>query len=604
MTGTRDPVTMHSNDYRRVGIYEPPSYVGEAWMNCTVSHDLPAPKKRMHNKEIASVLQETADLIELTDGNPHRARAFSRAARTLGNLDGSALDRLSAGTLTDVSGIGDAMADHVAEVAETGTFDLHDELLNAIPPGLLEVMRVKGLGTKRTRRLWKELEITSLDELEQAAETDRITSLSGFGAKTQENILENVRRLRTYEAKWRFADAWTAVMPLLEEIRALEAVEQAEITGALRRHMETVERAEVVASTADGTALQAALDDLFPEEVTREDDRLKTTLPDGLPLIVHLTPPSRFGTTWWRTTGAKNHRNAFEAAHGAPNAHATEDALFAAATLPVIPPELREGRNELDAAAQDALPDLLTLDDLQGCLHNHSTYSDGSHSLGTMTDAARSLGFSYFGICDHSQSLQIASGLSPEEVREQHDEVIALNKELPDDFRLFHGIESDVLRDGSLDYEDEILSTFDFVVASVHTGFSMTEEEATNRVIRAVRNPYTRILGHPTGRLLLVREGYPLDHARVIDACAEHDVAIELNANPYRLDLDWRWVQRAIEKDVLISINPDAHATGELEYVRWGVAVARKGGLTAEHCLNAKSLADFKDWIADSPSSA
>jgi len=221
-----------------------------------------------------------------------------------------------------------------------------------------------------------------------------------------------------------------------------------------------------------------------------------------------------------------------------------------------------------------------------------------------MAEAARSMGFSYFGICDHSQSLQIASGLSPEEVRKQRDEVHALNDDFPADFRIFHGIESDVLRDGSLDYEDNLLASFDFVVASVHTGFSMTEDEATERVLRAVRNPHTRILGHPTGRLLLVREGYPLDHARVIDACAEHDVTIELNANPYRLDLDWRWVDRAIEQDVLISINPDAHATGELEYVRWGVAVGRKGGLTAEHCLNAKSLADFTDWIDKGPAPA
>jgi DNA polymerase (family 10) len=558
----------------------------------------------MSNKEIASVLQETADLIELTDGNPHRARAFSRAARSLGNLEVSVLDRLEAGTLTDVSGIGDAMADHVAEVVDTGTFDLHDELLNAVPPGLLEVMQVKGLGTKRTRRLWTELDITSLDELERAAETDRITSLDGFGPKTQENILENVRRLRAYDAQWRFAEVWTTVMPLLDDLRSLDMVERAEPTGALRRRMETLERAEVVVATTDEAVVQESLEDLFEEGLSRENDRWKTTLPDGLPLHLHVADPDHFGTTQWQTTGSEAHCEAFETVYGSPETHATEEGLFASADLPVIPPELRENRGELNAATQDALPDLLTVDDLHGCLHNHSTYSDGSHSLRTMAEAARSMGFSYFGICDHSQSLQIASGLSPEEVRKQRDEVHALNDDFPADFRIFHGIESDVLRDGSLDYEDNLLASFDFVVASAHTGFSMTEDEATERVLRAVRNPHTRILGHPTGRLLLVREGYPLDHARVIDACAEHDVTIELNANPYRLDLDWRWVDRAIEQDVLISINPDAHATGELEYVRWGVAVGRKGGLTAEHCLNAKSLADFTDWIDKGPAPA
>jgi len=558
----------------------------------------------MNNKEIAAVLQETADLIELTDGNPHRARAFSRAARALGNVDEPVPDRLSANTLTEVSGIGDAMADHVADVLETGTFPLHDELLNAVPPGLLEVMRVKGLGTKRTRRLWQELDITSLDELEQAAEADRITSLSGFGAKTQENILENVRRLRAYDAQWRFADAWTAVTSLLEDLRERDAVDRAEPTGALRRRMETVERAEILLGTTDADTATSALDASLPNPLSQDENGLTTTLPNGLPLTIYLAPPSQFGTAWWQTTGSEAHRDAFEAAHGTPEDHATEDALFAAADLPVIPPELREDRGEIDAAARKALPDLVTVDDLQGCLHNHSTYSDGSHSLRTMAEAARALGFSYFGICDHSQSLQIASGLSPDEVRAQRDEVQTLNQELPDDFRIFHGIESDVLGDGSLDYEEALLATFDFVVASVHTGFSMTEKEATERVLRAIRNPYTRILGHPTGRLLLVREGYPLDHARIIDACAEHNVAIELNANPYRLDLDWRWVDRALDQDVLISINPDAHATGELEYVRWGVAVGRKGGLTPEYCLNAKSLDAFTDWIHAGPASA
>ena len=563
----------------------------------------------MTNKEIASVLQETADLIELTDGNPHRARAFSRAARSLGNVEEAVTDRLDEGSLTTIGGIGDAMADHVADVAETGTFPLHDELMNAIPPGLLDVMRVKGLGTKRTRRLWQELDIASLDELEEAAETDRITSLSGFGAKTQQNILDNVRQLRRYDAQWRLADAWSAVAPVLRDLRSHDAVQQAEPTGALRRQMETMEQADLIVATDDPAALREWADTQFDgsssdEDSSQADERLTATLPQGLPLRLHLSSPDHFGTQWWQTTGSTAHRDAFEASYASPDAHPTEDSLFAAAGLPVIPPELREDRGELDAAANDALPSLITADDLQGCLHNHSTYSDGSASVNTMAQAARSWGFSYFGICDHSQSLQIASGLSPDEVRTQHEEVQRLNESLDDSFRVFHGIESDILRDGSLDYEDDLLELFDFIVASVHTGFSMTEDEATERVIRAVQNPHTRILGHPTGRLLLSRDGYPLDHDRVIEACAEHNVAIELNANPYRLDLDWRWIHRAIDQDVLISINPDAHATDEIDYVTWGVAVGRKGWLTPEHCLNAKSLSDFSDWIQKGPSGA
>jgi DNA polymerase (family 10) len=551
----------------------------------------------MTNKEIGSVLQQTADLIELTDGNPHRARAFSRAARSLEDLDEDVEDRVDAGTLTEIDGIGDAMAEHVTDVLTTGTFDLHDELLNAIPPGLLDVLRVKGLGTKRTRRLWTELNVTSLDDLEHAAETDRITQLDGFGAKTQSNILDNVRRLRAYDSRWRLADAWSSVNSVLGELRTFDAVERAERSGALRRHDETVERADILVATTDGEAVQEALNDHVSEPVHERDGQLATALADGLPLHIHTCSPFTFGTTWWRTTSSDAHRNAFTETYGPPGDHETEDALYAAADVPVIPPELREGRGELHAAARNDLPGLLSTEDLEGCLHNHSTYSDGADSLSTMAEATRDLGFSYFGICDHSQSLQIADGLSPDEVRKQHKEVQALNGTFSDDFRVYHGIESDILRDGSLDYDEDLLSLFDFVVASVHTGFSMHKDEATERVVRAIRNPHTRILGHPTGRLLLVREGYPLDHERVIEACAEHGVVIELNANPYRLDLDWRWVRRATDQGVLISINPDAHATDELEYVRWGVAVARKGWLTPEQCLNAKPVTEFDAWL-------
>ena len=562
----------------------------------------------MTNSDVAAVLERTADLIELTDGNPHRARAFARAARTIGDLEAPADDRVRAGTLTDVSGIGDAMADHVADILSSGTFPLHDELMNAIPPGLLDVLRVQGLGTKRTRRLWTELDVTSLDELEAAAEGDRITGLNGFGAKTQQNILENVRQLRAYESQWRLPDVRSAVAPFLDALRSLEVVHRAAPSGALRRHAQTLERADLVVATDAPDALESWVADRL--SVTDSDDsaRLSATLPDGIPLRLHVAPPSQFGTRWWRTTGSDAHCAAFEEAYGAPEAYGEEAEVFGAAGLPSIPPELREDRGELAAAADGRLPSLLTVGALRGCLHNHSTYSDGSASLADMAEAARRLGFSYFGICDHSQSLRIADGLSPAEVRRQHDEVQALNESYAQDddgaFRVVHGIESDILADGALDYDEALLSTFDFVLASVHTGFSMTEAEATERVVRAVRNPHTRILGHPTGRLLLAREGYPLDHERVIEACAEHDVAIELNANPYRLDLDWRWVRAATERGVLISVNPDAHSPEELRNVKWGVAVGRKGWLEPSQTLNAKSLSDFQTWLHEGPAAA
>jgi DNA polymerase (family 10) len=561
----------------------------------------------MTNSDIAAVLDQTADLIELTNGNPHRARAFARAARSINDLDEEVETRLAAGTLTAVGGIGDAMADHLSEIAETGTFPLHDELLNAIPPGLLDVLRVQGLGTKRTRRLWNDLDITSLDELEQAAEEGRITSLDGFGPKTQANILENVRRLRSYEHQWRLPDVQSAAVTLLEGLRALEAVDRAEPAGALRRDAQVLEEATVVVATHSPDLVRQWIDRHLENPEPQDDTGLTATLPEGIPVRLHLAPPARFGTVWWRATGSDAHCASFESRHAAPGDHASEAAVYESAGIPVIPPALRENKGELEAAAADGLPTLLTVEALQGCLHNHSTFSDGSDSLSEMAEAARDLGYSYFGICDHSQSLQIADGLSPDAVRRQHEEVQTLNAayaDEPPNFRVFHGIESDVLRDGSLDYDAEVLDLLDFVVASVHTGFNMSEAEATERVVRAVEHPHTRILGHPTGRLLLAREGYPLDHERVIHACAEHDVAIELNANPHRLDLDWRWVRTATEQGVLISVNPDAHSTAELRNVKWGVAAGRKGWLEPSDTLNAKSLPDFQAWVDAGPASA
>ncbi len=567
----------------------------------------------MTNKEIARVLSETAALIELTGGNRYRASAFDRAARTLRSRDDRIAERAEAGTLTEISGIGKGLAADITELVQTGMLPAHDELMSAIPPGLLDVLQVKGLGTKKVRALWTELGITSLDELESAAREGRIAKLDGFGAKTQQNIIENVQLLQQYSTQHRYAEAHTEVEPLLQRLRALEAVERAELSGALRRRLETIEEADLTVASANPDAVQSALRELGIDADPSTEDGLPLlngTLADGLPLHVCIAPPERFGTVQWMRTGSADHRTAFRERFGAPGPFTDEEALFASAELPLIPPELREGTGELDAAAEGNLPALLTPDDLRGSLHNHSTYSDGAHSLREMADAARELGLSYFGICDHSQSLTVAGGLSPDEVRTQQAEIDELNTayaamEGPP-FQIFSGIESDILADGSLDYDDEVLASFDFVVASVHSRFNMSADEATERILRAIKNPFTTILGHPTGRLLLVREGYPIHHERVIDACAKHDVAIELNANPYRLDLDWRWIRYATDQGVLISINPDAHATDELRNVRWGVAVARKGWLTADQCLNAKPLDDFADWLAarTSPSAA
>jgi len=567
----------------------------------------------MTNKKVAAVLNETAQLIELTGGNPFRARAFSGAARTIRDLDEPLQTYVDDDALQSIDGIGEGLAAQIGELFARGSFDLRDDLLNAVPPGLLDVLRINGLGTKRVRTLWEELGITSLDDLEDAATANRIQTISGFGAKTESNILESLRKLRRYDAQRRYANVYEPAHALRDALaEATDA--RVELVGAFRRCVPTLEQLTLIttapvsnvtsALSEAGYDIHEAAHDSHPPYV---NNTVNAALPDGFPVFIYSVDAEAFGTARWYHTGSEAYRDAFEETYGSVPVVSREADLFADREAPAHPPELREA---VWADALDDLPDaesLITVSDLRGTIHNHTTASDGAHSLREMAEAARERGLSYIGICDHSQSLTVASGLSPEEVRAQFEAIDALNAEYEEegtDFRIFKGIESDILNDGSLDYEDDLLAAFDLVVASVHSGFTMTEAEATERVIRAVSHPATTVLGHPTGRLLLVREGYPLNHRAVIDACAEHNVALELNANPYRLDIDWTHVRYAVEQGVPISINPDAHATDELDNVRWGVAAARKGGLTAEHCLTAKSLDAFTHWLEHRPSVA
>jgi DNA polymerase (family X) len=552
----------------------------------------------MTNKQISRTLKLASSLIEITGGNAFRARAYAGAARAVDGLDEAVTALIATDGLRELRGIGSGIAGDIEALVETGSFDTLDQLLAAVPPGLLDVLRVKGLGPKRARTLWTELGVTSLDALEEMALTGRIAALAGFGKKTEETLLAEVRRLREYLQQRHYFHAVEAVQPVLDALRASGAASRAAAAGDLRRRAEIVSALEVVAA-GEPDALRAALESVASPA---GDGDLRFTLPDGLPLAVHACDAASFPATLWRRSGSAAHVSAFEDRFGAPLAAESEEAIYEAAGLAFIPPELREGGDELDAAASDRIPQLIEVGDLRGTVHNHTTASDGAHTLREMAGAARAMGYQYLGVCDHSQSLVIANGLTVDRLRRQGDEIRALNEEIARDggppFRILHGTECDVMPDGSLDFPDDVLAELDLVVASIHTRFGMTEQEATERLIRAVQHPLVDILGHMTGRLLLRREGYPVDHDAVIEACAASGVSIELNANPYRLDMDWRFVRRAAEAGVMISINPDAHSTEELRYVEFGVSVARKGWLTASQCLNALPLDRFEAWLA------
>ncbi len=541
----------------------------------------------MTNKLIARQLKMAGQLLELTGGNDFRARAFSSAARTVDRMDEAAAG-YGAQELTTIRGIGKGIAADIREIVDTGALALNEELLQSLPPGLPEVLHVKGLGPKKVRAIWQELDVASLEELEHAAASGALAALPGFGAKTVQNVLASIEQLKVYRGKSHYAKALPEAEAARDALRA--AGHRAEITGAVRRQCIIIDRAEIV-TDASPEAASGALG------AYRAGDGF--ALPNGQPLVLHHASPEALGTVLWRTTGSEAHLGLWREAFGEPGDVAEESAIFEAAGVDTIPPPIREGTWEVAAASGGTLPTLITLEDLRGTLHNHSTWSDGANTLHEMAEAARARGLTYYGIGDHSRSLHIAHGLSLDELAAQQKEATELNTAYAargEDFRILTGSECDILQDGSMDFPDDALAALDIVVASVHINLSMTEAEATERLLRAVANPHVDILGHATGRLLLRREGYPIDVEAVLDACAETGTAIELNANPWRLDLDWQHLRAARERGIPVSINPDAHVTDGLDDTQWGVAAAQKAGLEAGDVLNAKSREDLLDW--------
>jgi DNA polymerase (family 10) len=566
----------------------------------------------MDNRALIRAFRLTAQLMELHEENPFKIRAYEGTANALEQLTVPVADLDRTG-LPDRTGLSKTAAAKVAEMLDTGSFEELTRLLAATPPGVVELLKIKGIGPKKIRSLWKELGIEGAEQLREAAQNDEVSKLKGFGQKTQQGILEALDFTDQSRGKLLYPQAEELAHDLLTRLQATAGITEAAVAGEVRRRLETVETVGLVAATADPAAAHAtlnSLDGLTPDPRRSGPFAWRgTATASGVKVEVLLVAPAAFTNQLLLSTAAENHLT--EALHETPQPgqpatlrqwlkreqFATEPALYERAGLQYVEPELREGLGELVLARENKLPTLLEDADLRGSLHNHSTYSDGSHSLREMATFLRDQGYEYLGICDHSQAAHYANGLPPERVRQQHREIDELNQELAP-FRIFKGIESDILSDGSLDYPPTVLETFDFIVASVHSNLKMDERKATTRVLRAIENPYTTMLGHPTGRLLLRREGYPLDHKAVIDACAKHNVIIEINANPYRLDLDWRWVRYALDQGVQLSINPDAHHTNGYADMRYGVFMGRKGGLTKDMTFNAKSAAEVAEYFA------
>jgi DNA polymerase (family 10) len=524
----------------------------------------------MNSDEIIDALELTAKLMELHNENPFKTKALSNAAFKLSKLRYD-FEGKSKEEIENIEGIGKGISAKIIELLATGTTQELSELCANTPLGVIDMLGIKGLGPKKVRQLWLELGLESVGELLYACNENRLTALKGFGEKTQTQVKLSIEFKLSNERKFHYAALENKVQALLNAIQTQQPSCLAIPAGQFARQCEIIDDLQI----------------LLSEPLHIAVDPLTSVIP--LPVKWIMSNPSDFYADAIKYSATDTHLQqiAFQTLNH--KAYASQEEVYEALQLPYIVPELREGLGEVELAKKNRLPKLIQFSDLQGCLHNHSTYSDGVHTLREMADHCRELGYTYFGICDHSKSAGYANGLSIERVMEQHREIDTLNASY-NGFRILKGIESDILNDGSLDYPDEVLKSFDFVVASVHSNLKMTEEKATQRLLKAIENPYTSILGHPTGRLLLARPGYPIDHKKVIDACAANGVAIELNAHPYRLDIDWRWIPYCLEKGVKISVNPDAHHKDGFHDMYYGVCVARKGWLTKETCLNALSL--------------
>ena len=560
----------------------------------------------MDRTGVAPALEQIASYLELQGENAFRVRAFTAAAKTVQGFPGDLASALVDGSLAEAKGIGPAILQVVTELVSTGQCTMLEQLRTEVPAGLVEMLGISGLGVAKIRQIRDALGIESLPELEVAARDGRLAALPRFGARTAENILKGIAFLRQ-ASEWRLSHhAHDEATALREAFLRLPHVLAAHVAGDVRRRCEVV-RDVVIVLVADIPPIELLRQlEAIPgvKEIAGEDERRATLrFAGGGTVQVLVTPPQNLGAVLVQATGSQAHLTSLAARATTRGfnlagtalwegsrfvATPTEESLYAALDLPWIPPELREGGEEIGRP----VPELVEGRDLRGFLHCHTTYSDGSMTLAELATACRLEGYEYVGVTDHSRTAAYAGGLSPDRIRAQWVEIDEVNR-TSKGTHLLKGVESDILVDGALDYPEDILAGFDFIIGSIHSRFNLSEAEQTERVCRAMASRYLTIIGHPTGRLLLSRAGYQIDLDRVLAAAAKHEVAIEINADPHRLDLDWRMLARARAMGVMISIGADAHSVAGLANMSYGVGVARKGGLGPDDVLNCRSVEGF-----------
>ncbi len=561
----------------------------------------------MSNKDILKAMKLLVALMELHDADPTLIKPFSNAIYRLDQLS----EELPTQDVVGIqrAGFSKSMAAKIFDLANSQTFEEHKSYIEKTPSGLLDVLEIKGIGAKKVRTLWLELQIEDLEALRDACEAGMVAKLKGFGEKTQKLILENISFMNVSSGKFLLSEAEPYQAFLEAYLQTAVGVERWSASGQWRRRTETIDTLSFVVQVVSRADFFASLNSSERFSCTHQSPFIWEGHFDETPalkIIIHCADSESFEKTLFLETATEAHLFLNAAAEGssknlyqivkAKKTWESEEAIYEAANWPHFLPEQREGLFEEDWIKAGSVPVALQKEDIKGVLHLHSTYSDGADSLEQMALHAKNMGFEYIGITDHSQSSFYANGMSEGRVRQQQQEIDLLNAKLAP-FRIFKGIEVDILNDGSLDYDMTILNTFDFTIASIHQNLRMPIEKATERLLGAIENPHTTIMGHLTGRLLLRREGYPVDYKRIIDACAAHQVGIEINANAYRLDLDWRWLPYAIKKGIWISINPDAHTTKGYQDIKYGVAMARKAALQSQQTLNALSCTDIARYF-------